>query len=266
MLVLEGFNIGRFLFLPGRKVFGVLVKAELNPTVLVEISSLGFRHGVLLPTMQYNVVDGETIVGFGFIDLTNADVSIEELAEKLRHIKGVKDVQILHPTAEGFVVDYLSGRLVLAGDRAIIFRRPGYEGLIVGMREQFGTAGEAFLYHTGYDAGIRYGKSHQEFAAKLGIKDPIQILSKISMPLYVSMGLGKPEIVEVTAKPLRTTIRIYECFECELGVGAKKPYSNFIRGIFAGLLTQLFDRRMEAKETRCIAKGDPYCGFKITPE
>lgn len=91
----------------------------------------------------------------------------------------------------------------------LIFRRPGYEGLIVGMRDWFGTAEEAFLYHTGYDAGIRYGKSHQEFAAKLGIKDPIQILSTISMPLYVSMGLGKPEVVEVKAKPPQALIRIY---------------------------------------------------------
>jgi len=82
VLVLEGFNIGRFLFLPGRKVFGVLVEVELNPTVLLEISDLGFRHGVLVPTMQYNVVDGGKIVGFGFVDLTDADISIEELTEK----------------------------------------------------------------------------------------------------------------------------------------------------------------------------------------
>jgi len=263
---LEGFNIGRFLFLPGRKVFGVLVEVELNPTVLLEISDLGFRHGVLVPTMQYNVVDGGKIVGFGFVDLTDADISIGELAEKIRHIKGVKNVQILHPTAEGFVADYLSIKLLLAGDRAVIFRKPGYKGLIVGMREQFGAAGEAFLYHCGYDAGIRYAKSHQELAAKLGITDPIQILHKISMPLYASMGLGKSEIVEVKAKPFQAIIRIYENFECELGVGAKKPYSNFIRGIFAGLLAHLFSRRMEAVETRCIAKGDPYCEFKITPE
>ncbi|MEM1563593.1 MAG: V4R domain-containing protein [Candidatus Bathyarchaeia archaeon] len=266
MLVLESFNIGRFLFLPGRKVFGVLVESELNPTVLVEISDLGFRHGVLVPTMQYNVIDGEKIVGLGFADLTNADISIEELAEKIRKIEGIKNVQILHPTAEGFVADYLSVKLLLAGDKAIIFRKPGYEGLIVGMREQFGTAGEAFLYHTGYDAGMRYGKSHQDFAAKLGIKDSIQILCKISMPLYISMGLGKPEILETRAKPFKTIIRVYESFECELGVGAKKPYSNFIRGIFAGLLAQLFNRRMEAKERCCVAKGDPYCEFEITPE
>lgn len=43
---------------------------------------------------------------------------------------------------------------------------------------------------------MRYGRAHQEFADKLGIKDPIQILRKISVPLYASMGLGRLEVVE----------------------------------------------------------------------
>ncbi|MBS7608374.1 hypothetical protein KEJ52_04175 [Candidatus Bathyarchaeota archaeon] len=266
VLVLEDFNIGRFLFLPGRRVFGVLVKAELNPTVLEKIANLGLGHGVLIPTMQYNVIENGKIVGLGFVDMTNADISIEELAQKIRGIEGIENVQILYPTAEGFVADYHSVKLVLAGDRAIIMRRPGYEGLIVGMKTQFGTAGEAFLYHTGYEAGMRYGRSHQDFAEKLGIKDPVQILCKISVPLYASMGLGKLEVIEACAEPPRAVIRIYTCFECELGVGAKKPYSNFVRGIFAGLLAQLFNKRMEAKERFCIAKGDPYCELEITPE
>lgn len=263
---LKGFNIGRFLFLPGRKVFGVLIESELNPMVLERIASLGLKHGVLVPTMQYNVVEDGKIVGLGFVDLTDADVSMEEFAEEIRRIEGIRSVQILYPTAEGFVADYLSARLVLAGDRTIIMRRPGYEGLIVGIKTQFGTAGEAFLYHTGYEAGMRYGRAHQEFADKLGIKDPIQILRKISAPLYASMGLGRLEVMEACVEPPRVVIRVDMCFECELGVGAKKPYSNFVRGIFAGLLAQLLNRRMEARELRCIAKGDPYCEFEITPE
>lgn len=79
----------------------------------------------------------------------------------------------------------------MAGDRAVILRKPGYDELITGMREQFGTAGEVFLYHTGYETGIKYGRSHQEIAAKLGVKDPIVILQKISVPLYASMGFGQ---------------------------------------------------------------------------
>lgn len=96
--------------------------------------------------MQYNVDDNGEIVGLGFVDLTCADISIDELSEKIQSIEGIKKVQILHPTVEGFVADYLSSELVLAGDRTIIMRRPGYEGLIVGIKTQFGAAGETFLY------------------------------------------------------------------------------------------------------------------------
>lgn len=263
---MDSFNVGRFLFLPGRKVWGVIIKSELQPEVLKEISDLGYRHGVITPTIQYNFVDSGKVVALGFVDLTDADVSIEELVKEIRKIKGVTSVQILHPTANGFVADYLSTRLLLAGDRAIILRRPGYDGLIAGMREQFGTAGEVFLYYTGYNAGMKYGKSHQEFAAKMGIEDPIQIIQKISIPLCVSMGFGKPEIVEAGRAPPKVVLRIYECFECEVGVGAKNPYSHFMRGILAGLLAQLFSRRMEARELQCIARGDSYCEFKIAPE
>lgn len=262
---MDGFNIARFLFLPGRKVYGLLVEAEIRPEVLNEIFGLAFVRGVLIPTIQYNLVEEGKVVGFGFMDFTDADISVDELAEKIQKVKGVLKVQILYPSVEGFVADYLSPRLMIAGDRAIIMRRPGYEGLITGMRERFGEAGEAFLYHAGYDAGIKYAQSHQDLAEKLGIKDPIQIAQKVSTPLFVSMGLGKMEIVEVTIKPFQAILRVYECFECEL-VRAEKPFSNFIRGIFAGLLTQLFGRNMEAKELKCIAKGDPYCEFKITPE
>ncbi|MGB9741216.1 MAG: V4R domain-containing protein [Candidatus Bathyarchaeales archaeon] len=200
------------------------------------------------------------------MNLTDSDSTIDELVKEIRKIKGVENVQALHPVTEGLVADYIFTRLLLAGDRAIILRRPGYAGLITGIREQFGTAGETFLYYTGYESGIKYGKAHQEIAAQLGIKDPIDIMQKISIPLCTCMGLGKPEIIEATVNPPRVIVRLYDSFECELGPLAKRPFSNFFRGILAGLVAHLFSRKMDAKELKCIAKGDPHCEFKITPE
>ncbi len=82
----------------------------------------------------------------------------------------------------------------------------------------------------------------------------------------LAWGLGRMEVVEASATPPQVVMRVYDCFECELGIGARKPFSNFIRGILAALIAQLFNGRMEAKELKCVAKGDPYCEFKITPE
>lgn len=261
----SSFNIARFLVAPGRKIYGVLVEADLAAGILKEIAELALRHHVLIPMLHYSSTE-DGVVGLGFVDLTGSDASPEKLAERLRCIKGVRNVQIIHPTVEGFAVHHLSARLMASGERAVIMRKPGYMGLIAGVREQFGEAGEAFLYQVGFEAGLRYGRAHRELAAKLSITDPIEVLCKITGPLCPSFGLGLFEVVEANLNPPEAIIRIHDSFECELIAGAKRPYSQLLRGMIAGIHTELFGRVMEAKEQKCIAKGDPYCEFKVTPE
>jgi predicted hydrocarbon binding protein len=45
--------------------------------------------------------------------------------------------------------------------------------------------------------------------------------------------------------------------------GSSEPQSHYIRGVLDGFFSSLFKVEMEAKETKCIAKGDPYCEFEI---
>jgi len=208
---------------------------------------------------------GENIVGLSFVDLTDADVSAEELADEVRRIRGVKDVKVISPKIEGFIADDFSCILKMGSDRCIILRKQGYKGLITNIREKFGTGGEAFLYYIGFETGVEYGKSHREMGLKLGIVDPIKIYRDISASLFNSVGFGRMEVVKISANPLEATIRVYDSFECELGVGTGKTYSHLIRGMHAGVLTALFSRKMKAEETKCIAKGDPYCEFKVKP-
>lgn len=100
------------------------------------------------------------------------NLSVEELVERVRSVNGVKSIEILKPTVEGLIADYINHRLMLSEERAIIIRRSIYGGVSKRMREQFGTAGEAFLFHLGHSGGMEYGKSHLEMAKKLGISDP----------------------------------------------------------------------------------------------
>ncbi|MEM4576193.1 MAG: 4-vinyl reductase [Candidatus Nezhaarchaeales archaeon] len=152
---------------------------------------------------------------------------------------------------------------MLGGERAIIVRKPGYKGFIDDVRKQFKSAGEAFLYYEGYNAGIEYGKAHRKLAEKLGIRDPIQIIYKVLAPLFTSTGFGRLEVVRVNLNPPEVTIRIYNNFECEEGIGAGKPYSQWVRGSIAGIFTSILNIEVKAIETKCIAKGDPYCEFEI---
>jgi hypothetical protein len=59
------------------------------------------------------------------------------------------------PDPNGILFDNYFFPLVVGKRRAVIFRRRVYESLFKGVREKFGTAGEAMLYYQGYAIGQR---------------------------------------------------------------------------------------------------------------
>ena len=265
---LGSFEIGRFICIPDRKLCGFLIEAENRPGVLSEISSVAGRHNasILYVAFSASMPTKKTATGLAFLDLTDADVSVEDLVKEGEKIAAVKSFEVIYPPVKGFIADNFSSRLLMNGERAIIMRLQGYKGLVANIRKHFGTAGETFLYYIGFDSGMEYAKSHMEMASKLGLTDPAQILKLISVNLFNCVGYGRMEIQNLKTNPPKATIRIYDSFECELGIGSGKPYSFLIRGMLAGFLTGLFNEKMNAKETQCIAKRDPYCEFRIKPE
>ncbi|RLF10226.1 MAG: hypothetical protein DRJ98_06565 [Thermoprotei archaeon] len=61
-------------------------------------------------------------------------------------------------------------------------------------------------------------------------------------------------------------MRFYDLFECvPVKYQKEKPNSEFFRGILSGGLSVIFDKVLLAVETKCIAKGDPYCEFVVKP-
>ena len=74
------------------------------------------------------------------------------------------------------------------------------------------------------------------------------------------------EIIELTAQPPHGTVRVHESFECELGRNAGEPFSQFVRGMISGVMTELLGTKMFARETKCIAKKDSCCEYEIGPE
>ena len=61
------------------------------------------------------------------------------------------------------------------------------------------------------------------------------------------------------------TARIYNCPECR-GVKSNKPCCYFLSGFTEGIIRRLFNLNVTVVETRCIATGDEFCEFKVTPE
>lgn len=221
-------------------------------------------------TVQYfsysrPVKPGDPITALAFLDFTEADISPKDLAEQQRQLGSVMEVRVFEPSIEGFIVDS-SSHLTIGEDRAVIFRLPCLKGLLVDVRERYGTGAASLLYHFGVEAGLNLGKAHKAMGEKLGLKDNLLILREISVRLFSTVGYGNMEVVEFSNNPPYGLLRVHNSFECELGRGSGRRFSEFVRGMIAGLSTGLLGAEMFAEEKKCIVDGDAYCEFEVSPK
>ena len=259
------FEVGRFLLLPGRELCGFLIQTKEERGSFKRILNIAAKYNAILKLAYFYVTGGTKVIKV-FFDLTDCTVPPEKLQKEIGNAESVLAVTRINPQIEGFLADTLSNPLLIGVARTILLRAPGYEGLICRVRERFGSAAEAFLYYQGIEVGVEYAKNHLEIANKLGIADPQKIFEDISLSMLNCMGMGKAEVIKHETNPLYIRIRIYNSFECEAGRGARQPYSQLLRGVIAGILTELYKTKMTVKEQRCITTGDPYCEFEAKPE
>ncbi|MEN3057384.1 MAG: V4R domain-containing protein, partial [Candidatus Methanosuratincola petrocarbonis] len=173
----------------------------------------------------------------------------------------VGGIRIIEPITEGLVIDNLSHPLTAGGDRAIILRAAGYRRLIRGIKEQFGSGGEAFLYYEGLEAGRGFGKLHRSAAEAVGLKDPVEIYRRISTAAFQWAGFGRIEVIHLGDSGGK--IAVYDSFECNGAKVTGQPYGAMVRGIIAGVFAEVFGKPFQVEETECIAKGNKRCVFEI---
>ncbi len=261
---MSGFDVGRFLVYPGRRIAGLVTRHGAETDVYAQAISILGKHNVPMLYICSSLLKGKKNRTVIFLDFTDSGASVEDLASELE-ATGLTEVEgIIKPPVEGFIADIFSERLMAGGSRVIILRDLGYRGFLEGIRERFGSGGAAFLYYIGFETGTGFAKLHKEAGEKVGNKDPESILHHISAPMFQWAGFGRLEIHD--ASPARAVLSVHGSFECELVKGqtrqTPKPYSQFVRGILAGILSELFGRKFEVTERECLARGDPYCRFE----
>jgi len=265
---LSSFDIGRFLVCPKRKLYGVLLRGEAKPNVLRELASMLAEENVITRYLSFSrpVEVGQPVTVLAFLDFTETKARIEDLVERAKNIDFVEEIKVIEPKVKGFIADTVSNPLKIGESRAILLRDIGTKGFVVDLRKRLGSAAEAILYYLGFEAGLEFGKSHKQIGKKLGIQDNVQIFKDISASMFICVGYGIMEVIRLEENPPKGRIRVYNCFECELGKGSGKPYSHLVRGMTAGVLTKLFGKTVAVREVKCIAKGDSYCEYEITTE
>ena len=111
-------------------------------------------------------------------------------------------------------------------------------------------------------------KAHQE-----RIIARIKILARMFKRKYIQKlieigamcGFGKIE-ADMDTKSKRIVMKVRNSANAEGVRNSKKTVCYTFTGLFSGIAETIFGRTMICEETKCIAKGDPFCQFEIKPE
>ena len=207
----------------------------------------------------YQPYGSSDIVVIFFLDITSLDTSPESLYESLKKVPIFKRVELIKPVIDGLIMDTCSFPQFLAEERAVVFRRANYEAWIRKMREKYGDAFNAILYHIGFEAGQN---AYKHLSRKYDTSD--RNLLKIASEFAKVLGYGVFDVDKFSSR--EAIVKVYGSFECELFGNSGEPEGHLVRGMIAGFVAAIWNVEMddvEARETRCIAKGDPYCEFHI---
>ena len=256
-------NIGRFMILPKRKVYCIVMKVPFMRDLLQKMTEVAEKDKIVILSGVFSLDDSNHDIAniLAFMDFTNSSVEPEELVKRLRQVGLFKHIQLFAPKPSGFVYDNFFFPLKVGSDRVIIFREPLYEAFFSGIRKEFGSAGEVFLYYMGLESG---SKLFEDYKNIIGSADTRTII-EMAYTFAFNMGWGIFKIQELNLRKKIVKVRIYDNFECTAGKGAGKPYSYFLRGVVAGLYLNLFKTTGTVGETKCIAQGDSFCEFFVKP-
>jgi len=260
----EPLDVGRVVYLASRKIYGYALKTTPDPKMALKIAQVIAKANTPPTFIQYSQPKPteKEAKGLVYLDFTEAASTPENVLEEFKKLDIMGHIELLKPTKSGILADTYFFPLVLGDERVVIFRKSLYEGFIVGIKKQFGTAGEALLYYTGFDVGQRAYYYYRAIAQTTDLRE----LETLASAIGSTMGWTTVETVDFSMKQRTARIRLYDNFECELGKGSKIPYSHFMRGLIAGFFAGLFEKGVLVKEKKCIAKGDPHCEFEIRPK
>jgi predicted hydrocarbon binding protein len=255
-------DLGRIVVLDARQRWcGVVLETIVERGVVRRLAEMAENAGIIIRFIQFSNIEPHDSLAkaIAFLDFSETSINPEEALRLVRKQPFVKNARLITPNSVGILYDNFFFPLVVGKRRAVIFRRRVYESLFKGIREKFGTAGEAMLYYQGFAIGQRTCQAHKE---DIGTEEPETLVS-LGKAYFRTVGWGVIDVVNLNVEKGEAQVRIYGSFECESGKDSEAPYGQFIRGILAGFFTGIFGEEAKAVETKCIATGDPYCEYTI---
>lgn len=148
------------------------------------------------------------------------------------------------------------GEIQVADTDWILMRSSTFREMMKGTEEMWGSATASIcLWEMGKNTGKGFAKELVEAGTK-----PVEVTTFLEM-FFTQGGWGviQPKI-DLTKKA--AVIRIENCAtarKCK----SNKPICHFISGFISGVADAILNEVTECTETKCMAKGDPFCEFKV---
>jgi len=244
---------------PGEKLYEVCILLRDVRGAIAKAAKALADANVNIKTGAVFYIPGNPELGAwtSFIDISKATLSIRELENRLRGLDDVADVRFEEPKPVPYEVIHFP---VLHGNsRAIIMGMETFAALWEGFEGILTPSGlEAVLYNVGKKIGTY---------TATGLKDEYALKSKELISAVVqaakALGWGIVEFPEIDFKGLTGTVIVKECFEAL--ARQKKPYKvcHWTRGYFAGCMSVVFGKPVEAVEVKCLATGAECCEFRV---
>jgi len=244
--------------LMGRELVGFEVELYDVPGALKNVLEVLAEYNINLVYIErYSALPGKAIF-FIVADFTDIDLSPDEVLNKMRRLKDYVSEASLASRIGDYITVSRPYFKDIGGERMILFHVAGMIGFLNGIRDELGhEIGSTIIYKVGYSEG-KAMCTH--FKKVLGSIDELIKFLKI---LLNASAWGY--IIDYRIEEGKISIDIDRNWECEAMKGEADKYgSYFVKGFIAGFIEEYLGSRVEARETKCIARGDPYCRFEVT--
>lgn len=242
----------------GERLAQVVVKMEDVVGASASVSALIASLNVdVRQSLAYSRRKDSTAIYNAFVVLNDPKVSLEQLVQRVEESSLVLEVRAFEGRG-GTVIDTLSFPVNWQDRRVVILAQPAVAHMLDGIRSVLGTGGFVVLY----ELGIDYGKELAGYFTDILEKDYLVGNYDYWVNVLAATGWGIPDIKGSEDDFPNLTVRLASCLECD-GRSSREAVCSFMRGFLSGVFGELSGHVVHCEESKCQAKGDSYCEFRL---
>lgn len=241
-----------------KKLYSFKIVLENVPGMLTAVSAVFSKYNVNILSGIHTSQDRFSTWIF-IADLSNSNVEVEKLIQEVKSLKGVTSAEARHETVGDLLINNFVESIKISGQEAMLIWWDMLKGIVGNTLRTWGDAGAVFLFHLGYQGAIALLSQHPLIAygeAKERFIKALEFLRGLNW-------FKNFKVVEWT--PMFNIVRVRVSKPCDEPFNwDRPPFTHLTRGIIAGLVAAITDRKVICEEVKSERLGDPYYEYLIT--